>query len=180
MVFGSHSPRGGEEEYLTALALGKALADAGFDVASGGYGGIMEAVLQGAVERGRRAFGYTADIFPAQPNGYVEKEIRASNLLDRIDRIIAECDGFVVMKGGTGTLLELAACWEMVNKKMIDGKPIICLGPFWRPVVDTLSGEPTIEGLSNLRKLSGSSAADCIGFAADAKETVDLLREALG
>jgi uncharacterized protein (TIGR00725 family) len=179
MVFGSHSPRKGEAEYEAALALGRALAAAGFDVASGGYGGTMEAVLRGASEGGRETFGYTSDIFPARPNGYVRREIRTATLLDRIEKIIAECDGFVVMKGGTGTLLELAVCWEMVNKKMIRPKPIICLGSFWRPVVETLSGEPSIESVASLRPID-SNASACISFARDGNQVVELLRRSIG
>ena len=53
MIFGSHSPARGEPEYEGAVELGRALVKAGFDVASGGYGGTMEAVLKGAHEAGR-------------------------------------------------------------------------------------------------------------------------------
>jgi len=179
MVFGSHRPHPGESEYEEALALGRAIAVAGYDVASGGYGGIMEAVLQGAAEMGREGYGYTSDVFPAKPNRFVSREIRTSTLLNRIEAVIHGCAGFVVLKGGTGTLLELAACWEMVNKKMIESKPIICMGTFWRPVVETLSGEPSIKGLDNLEPVADRST-EVISFAADNDEVVEILAGTMG
>ena len=40
------------------------------------------------------------------------------------------------LPGGTGTLLELAAVWELKNKGFLDGgKPIILMGDFWQPLV---------------------------------------------
>ena len=164
MVFGSHSPKPGEPDYEEARELGRELAAAGFDVASGGYGGTMEAVLLGAAKENRPGYGYTAGIFRASPNQAVAHNIESDSLLERIEKMIADCAGFVVLKGGTGTLLELAACWEMVNKKMVAARPIVCLGGFWRPAVEILSGEPSIEGLENL-KPTAASAAEVISFA---------------
>ncbi len=179
MVFGSHSPQPGDGDYEEALSLGRALAGAGFDVATGGYGGTMEAALKGAVEGGREAFGYTCVIFSATPNDYVGSEVTSTTLFERIENCLHSCDGYVVLKGGTGTLLELAACWEMFNKKMIPPKPVVCLGEFWRPVVGTLAGEPSIENLESLRPIAGS-AADSISFAADVQQAVEFLLDKLG
>jgi len=180
MVFGSHSPRPGDGDYEEALVLGRALAEAGFDVATGGYGGTMEAALRGAVEAGREAFGYTCEIFRAAANSYVRREVTSNTLFERIENCLDSCDGYVVLKGGTGTLLELAACWEMFNKKMIPPKPVVCLGDFWRPVVGTLACEPSIENLDTLRPVSTSSAADGIDFAADAARAVAIMVARLG
>ncbi len=175
MVFGSHSPAGGESDYEGALELGRALAEAGFDVASGGYGGTMEAVLKGAREAGREGVGYTAHIFAAAPNRFVGREIGSEGLLERIERMIDDSDGFVVLRGGTGTLSELALCWELVNKKLVPRKPIVCLGEFWRPLIGLLTGEPSVESVESLRP-EGRSAADFIRFAAGPAEAVRILK----
>jgi predicted Rossmann-fold nucleotide-binding protein len=45
-------------------------------------------------------------------------------------------DGFVTCKGGTGTLVELAVVWEMLNKAVIGNKPVVVLGEFWTPILD--------------------------------------------
>ncbi len=61
-------------------------------------------------------------------------------------------DGYVVLKGGTGTLLELAYVWEFINKKFIPEKPIIIVGDFWTRVVETLKDELLWEGLGDCTK----------------------------
>jgi len=48
-------------------------------------------------------------------------------------------DGFVACKGGTGTLVELAVVWEMLNKKAMEQRPFVVLGDFWQPIVDRVS-----------------------------------------
>ena len=35
-----------------------------------------------------------------------------------------------------GTLVELAVVWEMLNKSVIRGKPMVVLGDFWTPILD--------------------------------------------
>jgi predicted Rossmann-fold nucleotide-binding protein len=44
--------------------------------------------------------------------------------------------GFVACKGGTGTLVELAVVWEMLNKSVMTGKPLAVLGNFWSPIIE--------------------------------------------
>lgn len=171
-IFGSHHPAPGSAEYREAEELGRELATAGFRVATGGYGGTMEAALKGA----GGGIGYTVEIFSSPPNGYVTKEIRTGDLFARISRILAESDALVVLKGGTGTLLELAAAWEMVNKKMIPFKPIVCLGSFWRQVVATLDSEPSINNISD-KKPQSHSAASYVHFADSPAQAAELLRE---
>jgi predicted Rossmann-fold nucleotide-binding protein len=80
-------------------------------------------------------------------------------------------DAYVVLKGGTGTLLELACVWEFVNKGIVPKKPIIILGSFWQPVVETLRGELLWEG-----------HGDCTEFiqnAGTAEECAQLLVKAM-
>ena len=62
-VFGSSRPREGDAHYAQARALGAALAEKGFVVCSGGYGGVMEAVSRGAKEAGGRTLGGNGGIF---------------------------------------------------------------------------------------------------------------------
>jgi predicted Rossmann-fold nucleotide-binding protein len=45
-------------------------------------------------------------------------------------------DGYVACKGGTGTLVELAVVWEMLNKKAMAARPFVVLGDFWQPILD--------------------------------------------
>lgn len=135
-VFGSSRPREGSMEYDHARALGRALATAGFAVCSGGYGGTMEAVSRGAKEAGGRTIAVTAEFFAARANRWVDEEVRVTTWQHRLFALIERGAGYVVCKGGTGTLVELAVVWEMLNKRVMTEKPFVVLGEFWAPILE--------------------------------------------
>jgi hypothetical protein len=135
-VFGSSRPREDNADYREALALGRELAQAGFAVCSGGYGGVMEAVSRGAKEAGGKTYGVTAEFFKPKANAWIDVEVRLHTWQERLFELIRLGDGFVACKGGTGTLVELAVVWEMLNKAVISGKPFAVLGDFWIPILD--------------------------------------------
>lgn len=84
-VFGSSMPKPGEEEYETAYELGKILGSNGFNVCSGGYQGIMDAVSKGVTETGGKAIGITVNIFSAKVSQYLSEEINCQTLFSRIE-----------------------------------------------------------------------------------------------
>jgi uncharacterized protein (TIGR00730 family) len=134
-VFGSSRPRAGDPYYDEARQLGSALASEGFAVCSGGYGGVMEAVSRGAKEAGGKTFAVTARFFRSRANQWVDEEIRVDTWQERLFELIRRGRGYVVCRGGTGTLVELAVVWEMINKGVMKRKPVVALGSFWGPVV---------------------------------------------
>jgi uncharacterized protein (TIGR00730 family) len=135
-VFGSSRPLEDEPEYKEAHALGRALAADGFAVCTGGYGGVMAAVSRGAKEAGGKTYGVTAEFFAAKANAWVDVEIRVHTWQDRLFELIRLAHGFVACKGGTGTLVELAVVWEMLNKSVMTGRPLVVLGDFWTPIIN--------------------------------------------
>jgi len=136
-VFGSG--RAGDGNYAEARKLGAELAAKGFRVCSGGYAGVMEAVSRGTKEAGGRTLAVTADFFRSRANEWVDEEIRVKTWQERLFELIARGHGYVACPGGTGTLVELAVVWEMLNKGAMARKPFVVLGDFWRPVVDLVS-----------------------------------------
>jgi uncharacterized protein (TIGR00730 family) len=136
-VFGSSRPREPEADYEEARLLGSALAKQGFAVCSGGYGGVMAAVSCGAKESDAKTIGVTAEFFrKAKLNPWIDVEVRKKTWQARLFELIRRGDGFVACKGGTGTLVEVAAVWEMLNKSVISARPFVALGDFWRPILD--------------------------------------------
>jgi uncharacterized protein (TIGR00730 family) len=136
-VFGSSRPREGDADYEEARILGRALAKHGFSICSGGYGGVMEAASRGAKEAGGKTVGVTADFFKtAKLNRWIDEEVRLQTWEERLFELIRRADAFVACKGGTGTLVELAVVWEMLNKAVMSAKPFAVLGNFWEPVLD--------------------------------------------
>jgi uncharacterized protein (TIGR00730 family) len=135
-VFGSSRPENGHADYAEALELGRALAAAGFAVCTGGYSGVMEAVSRGARESGGRVLAVTSSFFRARANRWVEEETRVPTWQERLFELVRIGDGYVACKGGTGTLVELAVVWEMLNKRAMDHRPFVVLGDFWQPILD--------------------------------------------
>jgi len=139
-VFGANDPREGDRDYQTARTVGRVLAEAGFAIANGGYGGTMEASARGATEAGGQAVGVTCGIWRSQPNAYITHVVETDVLSQRVMKLIelGMC-GYVTLPGATGTLVELATVWEMMCKGMLDRRPLVCVGEFWRPLVEMMT-----------------------------------------
>ncbi|MGO8789850.1 MAG: LOG family protein [Terriglobia bacterium] len=145
-VFGSALPAEGSVAYHEAQRLGRLLAEAGFAVCNGGYGGLMEASARGAREAGGHTIGVTCVIWPRPANPYIVEEVRTQSFPERLMTLIERGDAYLALPGGTGTLAELALCWEMMNKgslsKTVGGrKPLLVMAPYWQPVIDCLRQE---------------------------------------
>lgn len=140
-IFGSSIPRQGDEQYTTAEKLGELLALKGFNVCNGGNLGIMEGVSRGAVRNGGKTIGVTLDYTGFIQNKYLTEEIQCASLFERITKLIEYGDGYVILQGGTGTLLELSAVWELMNKDMLNIKPIVCHSSMWKQIVTVMNDQ---------------------------------------
>ncbi len=148
-VFGSSRPREGEGEYETAYTVGRSLASAGFTVCNGGYGGTMEASARGARDAGGKTIGVVTEYFSRRANPSINRTIVTKSLLGRLTKLMELGEAYVVLRGGTGTLLELAAVWEYMNKQLMRPKPILVVGRFWSPVIGLVRDELVKEGRTN-------------------------------
>ncbi len=137
-VFGSSIPKIGEQEYETAYVLGCLLGKSGINVCTGGYQGTMDAVSKGCNESGGEAVGVTLDIYNAVPSKYLTEEIKCHTLFERLKNLIEIGNAFIVLQGGTGTLVELSLVWEYMNKNMIEEKPFACHGMLWNEIVPVM------------------------------------------
>ncbi|MEX2189751.1 MAG: LOG family protein [Bacteroidota bacterium] len=140
-VFGSSRCAEGSEEYKLAYELGRAIAAAGHSVCNGGFGGTMEACARGAKEAGGSTIGVTIQLFGQSANPWIDQTIRTNTLVERLLKLIELGDAFVTLRGGTGTLLELAAVWEMMNKGIIPARPLLTFEPFWTPLIRMMAEE---------------------------------------
>src|SRR5262247_4523439 len=87
-VFGSSRPREDHADYEEARLLGRALAETGFAVCSGGYGGVMEAASRGAKEAGGKTYGVTAEFFKPKVNAWIDVEVRMKTWQERLFELI--------------------------------------------------------------------------------------------
>ena len=142
-IFGTGRVRDGDSAYKLAYTVGKILAEAGLIIANGGYGGTMLAAAKGAAEAGGEVIGVTCSAFKrSSANEYITREIVTGSLDERLDTLVKLGAGYIVLPGGTGTLLELAKVWELKNKGFLEiDKPIILVGSFWKPLVDLVAAD---------------------------------------
>jgi uncharacterized protein (TIGR00730 family) len=168
-IFGTGRARPGEPAYVLAEQVGRALARAGFVIANGGYGGTMRAAAKGAVEAGGTVVGVTCSAFKnSVANEYVTREVVTESLEERLKALVKCGQAYVVLPGGTGTLLELAGVWELKNKGFLDrGRAVILVGEFWRPLVDRVAADDP-------------DCAQYVEFAEGPDQVVELIKNALG
>lgn len=158
-VIGSGEPLSAEIEALS-FELGRRAIDAGFRLATGGLGGVMEAASRGA----RAAAGYregdVVGILPnydkASANASVDIVIATGLGIARNVIVVASADVVVAVGGGSGTLSELAVAWQL-------GRPIVALAPAggW---AEKLAGE-AIDDRRNDRLVRAESAEEAVALA---------------
>ncbi len=152
-VFGSSATPPGTEEWQEAETLGRGIAHRGWMVATGGYGGTMEAVSAGAAAVGGRVIGITAPtVFPtrAGANSHVHEEIHEETISHRIARLVESTDAAIVLPGSIGTFAELVVAWNAAYVAPFRGdrpKPVVAVGRMWGDIVESLHHRlPTGQG----------------------------------
>ncbi len=144
-VFGSSLVMPGEAAYAEAETCGRLLAESGYTVATGGYGGSMEAASRGAALAGGHVIGVTAPtVFSDRggPNRWVAEEQPASSLTERIHRLAGGSDAAIALPGSLGTFAELTVFWYAAYTASlhdIPAPPIITIGAKWASLVGQLA-----------------------------------------
>lgn len=168
VVFGSNAAEANDAGYREAYELGLLLGQEGYTVATGGYYGTMEAVSRGAREAGAHVIGVTTSLFDSRggANRYVQEETKFPNLFQRLHHLVTFSDASVVLRGGVGTLCEVALTWSLLQTGEMRRKPFIVVGPHWRRILETFFEESTATDRDRA----------LIRFAANVHEVIPLLQ----
>jgi uncharacterized protein (TIGR00730 family) len=138
-IFGSGTLRSDDKSYEYATELGSALAKSGFDIATGGYGGIMEAIHKGASAFETRRIGViTNDFKDKQANPYVTEIIKTKDYLERLKSLVEIGSAYIVFDGSWGTMLEIATVIALTDRELMNAKALICVGDKWQPIIDAI------------------------------------------
>jgi uncharacterized protein (TIGR00730 family) len=168
-VFGGNAVEVDDAGYQEAFELGHQLARAGYTVATGGYYGTMEATSRGAKEAGARVIGVTTGRFDGRglkPNPWVDEEIKFPTLFQRLHYLVTFSDALVALRGGVGTLSEVALSWSLIQVAEMPRKPLVLVGPHWRQIMETYHKESTVK----------ERDWALLSFAANAREVIPLLK----
>jgi len=124
-VIGQGSPLDDERTTL-CRELGRRAVEAGFRVATGGLGGVMAAVSQGAHEADAYQEGDVIGVLPtydaSTANPHVDVAIPTGIGIARNIVLVSMADVVIAVAGGSGTLSEIAFAWQLK-------KPVIALRP---------------------------------------------------
>lgn len=148
-VFGDSQTPEGSARYESARKTARLLAERGFGIVTGGYGGVMEAASRGAREGGGRTLGITTrafDAFPERrPNAYLDEHVHEATLFSRTEALFNAAAGFVVYPGAAGTLAEAAFLWAMIRAGVMapagqpGGKPLVFMDKVWHDVLSEMT-----------------------------------------
>ena len=137
-VFGSARTARNTPMWQSGVEIGRALAEAGYAVITGGGPGIMEAVNKGAAQAGGVSVGLGIELpFEQSLNKHVTLGINFRYFFARKVMFLKYSKGFVVMPGGFGTFDELFEALTLVQTKKVTSFPIVLFGTtYWSPLLD--------------------------------------------
>ncbi|MDP4030825.1 MAG: LOG family protein [Patescibacteria group bacterium] len=131
-------------DYQEAFSIAQLLAKSDYTIVNGGGPGIMDAATQGAesVSGETLAITFSPQDAPGFEGRYlanrVDKEIRTSNYIDRMFKLLEHADCFIIFKGGSGTLSEWGTAWVLAKLYYPHHKPFILYGRQWHKIIATL------------------------------------------
>ena len=140
-VFGSARFGEGHPAYEAGYRLGRALAEAGFGVVTGGGPGVMEAVNRGAYEAGGVSVGLNIELPHEQkPNPYQTHALSLRYFFVRKVLFVRYAVGFVFLPGGFGTLDELSEVLVLLQTEKVHRFPVFLLDRgYWEGLVRWLA-----------------------------------------
>src|SRR5437764_12617184 len=139
-ISGSARPPRADPFYRAAEATGRAIAERGHAVITGGGPGIMEAANKGAKEAGGMSVGCNIEL-PAEQgiNDYVDLAVEFRYFFARKTMFVKYARGFVIFPGGFGTLDELFESLTLAQTGKIEHFPIVLFGsPYWKGLLGWL------------------------------------------
>ena len=175
-VFGSARTAPEDPLYQKAVDTGRLLAEAGFQVLTGGGPGIMEAANKGAQLGGGRSIGCNIELpFEQDANPYLDEVIEFRYFFVRKTMFVKYSLAFIIFPGGFGTFDELFEALTLIQTGKINNFPVILFGrAYWAGLVRWLQAKVAVEG-----KISASDL-DLLVITDDPREAVQAVITAAG
>jgi uncharacterized protein (TIGR00730 family) len=173
-VFGSARTGRDHPEYAQGMALGTALAEAGFAVITGGGPGVMEAANKGCSEAGGLSVGLGIELpFEQGLNDWVDLGINFRYFFARKTMFVKYSQAFVCLPGGFGTLDELFEALTLVQTKKVTKFPVVLLGSeYWGGLHDWIAN--TVHGSGKV----GEKDLALLHVTDDVDDAVKIVQEA--
>jgi uncharacterized protein (TIGR00730 family) len=136
-VLGSASIADVDPRWHHARALGTALAERGWSVLTGGYGGLMGAVADGARTSGGRTIGLPMTAWQHLTPHAANSELRwSADYAERIAHLLS-VDVAIALPGGMGTLAEATIIWAAAQTEP-EAPRLVLVGDAWRQLTESV------------------------------------------
>lgn len=148
-VFGSARVAEGTPTYESARSAGRAIADAGFAVVTGGGPGVMEAANRGCKEAGGLSVGFNIELPHEQGlNAWCDIALTFNHFYARKTMFVKAAEGFVILPGGFGTQDELWEALTLIQTGVIGTFPVVIVdSDYWGELLDWVRSEMLADGL---------------------------------
>ncbi len=176
-IFGSARIDESDPLYAAANALARRLAEAGCDIVTGGGGGIMQAVDQGA-SRGEVTQPVDGDlpvrmVADGGEAPFVERVYRHRTFFSRLHHFVRLSSAFIVLPGGIGSTLEAMMVWQLLQAKHLPPTPFLLYGSHWRGLCRWLEEQAMEQGFVDADDLRLPTLVDTVD------EAVNIILETL-
>jgi uncharacterized protein (TIGR00730 family) len=161
-IFGSARIAEGAPSYEQARATGRAFADAGFAVVTGGGPGVMEAANRGCKEADGLSVGFNIALpFEQGLNPWCDLALTFDHFHVRKVMFVKAAEGFVIFPGGFGTQDELWEALTLRQTRKIGDFPIVLFdSDYWEELIDWVRDEMLDDGLISPEDLAGLIVTD--------------------
>lgn len=161
-IFGSARIAEGSATYDQARATGRAFAEAGFAVVTGGGPGVMEAANRGCKEGGGLSVGFNIALpFEQAINPWCDLALTFDHFHVRKVMFVKAAEGFVIFPGGFGTQDELWEALTLRQTRKIGDFPIVLFdSDYWEEMIDWVRDEMLDDGLISQDDYAGMLRAD--------------------
>ncbi|HET9437423.1 MAG TPA: TIGR00730 family Rossman fold protein [Gaiellaceae bacterium] len=148
-IFGSARIGQGTKVYEEARATGRAFAEAGFAVVTGGGPGVMEAANRGCKEAGGLSVGFNIRLpFEQAINPWCDLALTFDHFHVRKVMFVKAAEGFVIFPGGFGTQDELWEALTLRQTRKIGDFPIVLFdSDYWDEMLEWVRDEMLEDGL---------------------------------
>ena len=133
-ILGSARMKEDNPYFAKCVELGKLLSDNGFNIVTGGGGGIMEAGSRGGYEGKSKVIGLNIKLpFEQKPNEFQDLCLMFNYFFVRKLMFAKYSFAFVFMPGGFGTLDELFTVLTLIQTRKMERFPMVLFGTdFWQ------------------------------------------------
>lgn len=140
-IFGSARTPESDPMYAAARETCRLLAEADFEIITGGGPGIMEAANRGAFEAKKVSVGCNIELpFEQQPNPYLTKSLTFKYFFVRKTMFIKYSNAYIIFPGGFGTMDELFEALTLIQTRKIRNFPVVLYGSqYWRGLLQWIT-----------------------------------------